>query len=93
MENTTEIINSLDDEILSSTNEVNSLQKQIDDTNTQIIIQNERMRQLKEQLKSEYGCDTEEELIAIKNNLLNDIQDLKNKLSENTEDVENTENI
>jgi len=71
----------IDQEINKYKKEVNVLETQKSEMEKQIIIQEERIRSLKEQLLSEYGTDNEADLLNIKTNLEKEIQELKEKIS------------
>jgi len=71
----------LDMEIEKYKNEVNNLEAQKLELEKQIIVQEERIRSLKEQLITEYKTDDESELLNIKAHLEKEIQELKEKIS------------
>jgi len=75
-------------EIQSKINEYkhvkNTLEVEIKDLETKIIISEERLRQLNEQLDNEYGTHDEMKLLDIKNDLLNQVKELEDHL--NTKD-------
>jgi hypothetical protein len=75
----------VDQELLKYKNEVQGLELKKSDLEKQIIIQDERIRSLKEQLLTEYGTDDEAELLKIKENLEKEILELKEKI--NVEDI------
>jgi predicted nucleic acid-binding Zn-ribbon protein len=76
--------NDIDQEIQTIKNEVQTLNAQKLEIEKQIIIQDERIRSLKEQLLAEYGTDDEAELLKIKENLEKEIQELKEKINVET---------
>ena len=71
----------LDIEIEKYKNEVNALEAQKLELEKQIIVQEERIRSLKEQLLTEYKTDDETKLLNIKVHLEKEIQELKEKIS------------
>jgi len=71
----------IDQELQKYKTEVQQLEAKKAEIEKQIIIQDERIRSLKEQLLSEYGTDDEAKLLKIKENLENEIQELKKKIS------------
>jgi len=72
----------IDQEIQNYKNELKQLENQKMDLEKQIIIQEERMRSLKELLLSEYGTNDEVQLLKIKENLEKEIFDLKKTIEE-----------
>jgi len=71
----------IENEIAKYQSEVNDLELKKTEIEKQIIIQDERIRSLKEQLMNEYGTDNEVELSKIKETLEKEIQELKEKIS------------
>jgi len=71
----------IEQELQKYKNEVQQLNNQKAEIEKQIIIQDERIRSLKEQLLVEYGTDDESELLKIKEKLEKEIQELKEQIN------------